>query len=513
MSIPLAITPKTRNRRAIVLPGGGMRVAYQAGALQRLHEHGLRYSLGDGTSGGIMNLGALLSGVDPADLAMRWRSLRPQGFVSPLKASAYLQPGSLRAFGDFDGVIDKVFPHLGIDCDRIRAAKGMKAQFNVCNFPRKEVVAVPHEQISLEQMLAGMSLPMFTPAIEHEGEMWTDAVWIKDSNVLKTVENGANEIWIIWCIGNTPAWKKGTLNQYVHMIEMSAVAAFNAELADIEALNERIAAGERPFGHTRPVRVHLIRPDLPIPLDPDYVSGKVSGDALVDQGYMDASRYLASLDKDGIPLDRDATATPAPKRGVSFRETMTGRLVFGETDPVKGAADVNAIPVKLRATINVRDINGFVRDVDHRAGMAAHLYSPRLGFVRPGTESNFQLFGPSDDPDLTYMTYELGVLLDGKPYWMSGRKHVRRGWPWSMWRETTTLFVTLHEGRNAKGKVAAAGILRLSAIDFLRLMTTLTARDCTGLLQKLGALLTFADFFAGSLLRTYFFRRRRNEQN
>ena len=48
---------------ALILAGGGIRVAWQAGAVQALHESGLRFSHGDGTSGGIFTLGMLMSGV------------------------------------------------------------------------------------------------------------------------------------------------------------------------------------------------------------------------------------------------------------------------------------------------------------------------------------------------------------------------------------------------------------------------------------------------------------------
>lgn len=504
-----AIAPKRPNKRAIVLPGGGMRVAYQAGALQRLHEEGLRFSLGDGTSGGVMNLGAVLSGVTPADLAMRWRSLKPAKFISPLSIMEYLKFPNLRAFGDFDGIVEYVYPHLGIDPGKIRASRGVQAQFNLCDFAAKSVVPVPQNQITLDQMLAGMSLPMFTPAVPQNGTTWTDAVWIKDANLLETVRNGAREIWVIWCIGNTPRFLPGTLNQYVHMIEMSAVAALNAELEQIRALNAQIAAGETPYGLKTPIKVHLIKPELPIPLDPDFVSGKVSGDALVDQGYMDAAAYLRGKPRQGISLSPAATRTDAPGQGLTFRERMTGRILFGETDPKRGGQDINATPVALQATINLRDVAGFVKDPAHRGEMAAHLFSPRLGFVLPATHSNFQLFSPSDDPDLTHMVYQVGVLLHGKPHWFNGQKQVRRGPPWRIWRETTTLFVRLHEGRDSSGKVVAAGVLRLSPLDFLKLSTTVSTRDCFGPHARLGTVGKFVRFFTRSLWNTYFWQGRR----
>ena len=48
----LVIAPEAPNRRALILPGGGMRVAYQAGAVKALYDSGLRFSFADGASGG-----------------------------------------------------------------------------------------------------------------------------------------------------------------------------------------------------------------------------------------------------------------------------------------------------------------------------------------------------------------------------------------------------------------------------------------------------------------------------
>lgn len=494
------IAPEVPNRRALILPGGGMRVAWQAGVVQRLHESGLRFSYADGTSGGLMNLAALLSGIAPAELALRWRSLNPARFISPVGLRAWFRFPNLPAFGDFDGIRAHVYPHLGIDIDRLRVAEGVTAQFNICDFGAKAVVPVPHRDIGEALLLAGMSLPIFTPAVEHDGRTWTDAVWIQDSNLLACVQAGANEVWIAWCIGDTPRFLDGVLNQYVHMIEMSAIGALNDELAEVAALNAQIAAGERPFGHDAPIRVRLIRPELPIPLDPDYVAGLVSGDALVDQGYMDAARFLDA----GAPEVGPApTQTSPPAPGVAFRERMAGRISFSTDDPTTGWADVNAVPVVLNATIDIRDIAGFVADPQHRAGMAAHLSSPMLGFTLPATATNFQLFAPSDRPDCTEMVYELGIVRDGRPFWFSGRKFVRRGGPWRLWRDTTTLHVRLYEGDDRRGKVVAAGVLRLAMIDFLALGLTLHARDALGLRARMRAKMRFVEFFAASLWRTY----------
>ena len=498
-----AIAPASTNRRALVLPGGGMRVAYQAGAVQALHQAGLRFSYADGTSGGLINLAALLSGVAPDDLVRRWRSLRPISFVSPQSPASYLGFPNITAFGDFDGIRKRVFPHLGVDLDRLKSSTGVAARFNVCDFASKAVNSLRQDEMSLNHLLAGISLPILTPAVETDGRTFTDAVWIRNSNLMEAVRAGANEVWVVWCIGNTPRFRRGILRQYVHMIEMSALGAFNAELAEVARLNAEIAAGGRPHGHGEPVVVHVIRPDLPIPLDPDYVAGRISGDALVDQGYRDAIAYLTRRAAAGSPLDNRATSTAEPGRGISFREAMAGRIVFGAEDTEAGGADPNGIPLVLRATIDIRDAAAFVADPGHRGEMVAHVYSPRLGGLLPAGRTNFQLFAPGSGPDEWLMVYEAGFVSNGRPYWLSGRKFVRRGPPWRLWRETTTLHVTLHEGDDAGGRQVAAGILRLGAWDFMALLAGLHARDCTGIGERIDAVFRFGRFFAGRLWRSY----------
>lgn len=504
-----AIAPAQPNRRALVLPGGGMRVAYQAGAVQALHEAGLRYSFADGASGGTMNLAALLSGVAPDDLAGRWRRMEPMAFVSPQPLSAYARAARLPAFGDFDGLRERVFPQLGVDMEKLRAVETVDASFNVCDFGDKAVVPISHTEMTLPLLLAGVSLPLLTPAVEANGKTWTDAVWIRDSNLVSTVERGANELWVVWCIGNTPRYLPGILNQYVHMIEMSAVGALNAELDTLRRINDAIDAGERPFGHTRRIVVHLIKPEMPIPLDPDYLTKKVSADALVDQGYADASRYLQEGFEHGVPLDSDATKMRVPGRGVSFRETMRGHIAFGESEPKAAVRSPAAIPVHLNASIDIRDVDGFVADPEHRGGMAAHLYSPRLGGVLPPIRANFQLFSPTDDPNLTEMVYETGFHHGGERYFFSGRKAVRRGLPFKLWRDTTTLYVHVYRGLDRSGPVVATGVLTLGFFDLLALVATLHTRDVLGFWARARTVARFGVFFAAELWATYGFGRRR----
>lgn len=351
-------------RRSLVLAGGGMRVAWQAGALTAFEEAGLTFSHVDGTSGGIINAAMLLSGLSPAEMCERWITLPVRRFASPLRWSSYLRGLSqLPALGDADSIVGSVFPHLGIDIEAIRSQDLMDGTFNVCNFADKTVEAVSHVDIDAGLLVAAISLPVAMPAVDRNGAPYTDAVWIKDANLLEAVRRGADELWLLWCIGNTPRFGDGPFEQYVHMIEMSANGALTAELERIAELNA---------DRSRRVTLHVTRPAHPLPLDPLFFLGRIDAHTLCAMGYADALAGLRDR-PGGDPLDADATKMTEPPLGVRFRERLTGHLdglgvvdlrvaplVTGDTGTVVGSMRTSLRPGRRwlhGGTVSVRDRN------------------------------------------------------------------------------------------------------------------------------------------------------------
>lgn len=492
-------------RRALVLAGGGMRVAYQAGAVKALYDEGLRFSHADGASGGTINLAALLSGVTPDELCSRWRALPVAGFAGFRPLGEYLHAANMSALGSADGLVQKVYPALGVDIERIRAATGIDASFNVCRFDDKTVVPLHQAALDVPRLVAAASLPIFLPAVQADGSTWTDAVWIKDANLSACVERGARELWLIWCIGNTPVYRNGAFNQYVHMIEMSALGALHGELAAIADINRRIAAGETVLGHREPIVVHVVKPEVPLPLDPDFFVGRIDAATLIDMGYRDARRAMRS--RDPAPLEPRATAMREPGVGLGFRETMAGPFALGSGDPARGAAAGAVTPLAMHATIHIDDIAAFVADPAHRAGLTGHIDFQPWGHAMPSQSGTFGLFSPSGDPALTYMVYELGFRHAGQDYYLAGKKHVRLGGPWRLWRETTTLYTHLHEGTDSSGRIVGAGVLSLGVPDLLRLLRTVHASNAPTPKSAAGAVWRFFRFFTSELIRTYIWRK------
>ncbi|MFI2566241.1 patatin-like phospholipase family protein [Paenarthrobacter sp. NPDC018779] len=305
-------------KRSLVLAGGGMRVAWQAGAMCALEEEGLEFQHVDAASGGILTAGMLLSGVSAREMCQRWSGVDVKDFGSALPLGDYLKgPWSLPAIGDADGILDKVFPALGINDAAIRGRAAepgaVEGSFNVVEFIEKRCHAIDAKDIDAELMAAGMRLPIFLTPLRRDGKIWTDAVWMRDANVAEALRRGATEVWLIWCIGNSPYWGNGPLEQYVHMIEMSAMGAL---LADFEAA----AAVGREFV------LHVIRPAHPLPLDPEFYLGRVDADTLMSMGYRDARAYLDSMTAEGLAKDSSCTAMTDPAPGVRFNDTLQGTI-------------------------------------------------------------------------------------------------------------------------------------------------------------------------------------------
>lgn len=357
----LAAAVGERPRRSLILAGGGMRVAYQAGVLLALEEEGLSFFHADGTSGGTMNLAMLLSGLTPAEMCERWRTLDVKGFVSFLPLKKYLRSLNWPAFGGADGLRNRVYPHLGIDVERIRAARGIQGTFNVCDYDEKTNWAVTHREVDEDLLVAGVSLPMLMPAVERDGKLYVDSVWIKDANPTEAVRRGAEELWLVWCIGNTTTYRDGAFNQYVHMIEMSADGGLNEELAHLRA----------QLGTELPA-LHVIKPEYPLPLDPDFYLGRIDANALVAMGYRDAKRYLAS---------------PSPAEWGPSATKMR--------DQPPGAAFVEKVD-EAEIRVDIRDVERFFGG--DRTGEAVAIVNGR-----PAKEGSFALDGK-------WRTYEL--MLD-----------------------------------------------------------------------------------------------------
>lgn len=375
-----APTPKT-HKRSLVLAGGGVRLAYHAGVLVALEEAGIHFDHVDGTSGGIFGTAMLGSGISPTEAATRWRKLKLRGFMRLLPLKDYLSQHNMPALGGSKGIRNQVFPALGIDVEAIRGNTDIETTFNVCNFSTKTLETIEGSRITMDHLIAGMSLPIFSPAVLIDGSWYSDGIWIKDANLTETVRRGAREIWLVWCIGNTPEYLNGVFNQYVHMIEISANGGVFQELEWIRDQHRN----NGPDGG-QPPRLFIIKPEYPLPLDPDFFLGKIDADTLVNMGYARTKEYL----QNPVPFDfkdiPSATVMKSPGITLHFRQQFSGTLPL-ETGDSRWLFRLGIFIRKVAGTLSFE----LCASVDTGSGTLVSGYDNRFKIMGNGrTECSFK---------------------------------------------------------------------------------------------------------------------------
>jgi predicted patatin/cPLA2 family phospholipase len=490
-------------RRSLVLAGGGVKVAFQAGVLQVwLDEAGLEFDHADGASGGVFNLAMWCQGQSGRQIADNWRATRPSRGID-LNWRQYPRGPYARSLLTLDRYRRNVFPAWGLDFDKLRATDRV-ATFNVYNFSRNRLEVRTADQMSEDLLVAAVSLPMWFPPVVIDGDTYIDAVYITDANVEEAIRRGADELWIIWTVSQRRVWRDGFVANYFQIIETAANGHLARVLGRIEASNAAIERGEQgEFG--RPIQVRCLAAEVPL-----HYLINLSQDRLaeaVNLGVRAARRWCRD---NGVPLRPPAGDSPGGTTRLRFTEQMKGYVEFGETDFRQGSSagweSGNYLAVRL--TIDIHGMDRFVLEPDHEASVTGWVECEALGGRRRVEEGTFNLLVFDDDPARQRMLYRL-YFSDGvdRPLTLSGYKEVSDDPGRDLWSDTTTLHTRVLRGHvdaagEADAQVVAAGIIRIRPGDFARQLTTFRVQ-APSLAGRAATLGRFGRLFLGKLWDVY----------
>ena len=190
---------------------------------------------------------------------------------------------------------------------------------------------------------------------------------------------------------------------------------------------------------------------------------------------------------------------------LTFKETMAGHFALGATDPTAGEklGKESGFSLTMHAEVSLVDLDKFLADPLYLGGLSGTIDFPPMGTNMVAHSGVFNLFKPADDPNLTYMIYELGFQHGGQDYYLAGHKDVRDDPGFDLWSDTTTLYTTLHQGKDKTGPVVGAGILTLGVMQLLDLLSTVKTPGADGIQGKVAAIAKFGSFFAGKLWDSY----------
>jgi predicted patatin/cPLA2 family phospholipase len=490
-------------KRSLILAGGGVKVAFQAGVLQVwLDEAGLTFDHADGASGGVFNLAMYAQGMSGREIADNWRFADPLRGVQPNWGALLRGPYGQSLF-KLSRFRRNTFADWGLDWDRIRAADRL-CTFNAYNFSRNELVVRTAEQVDEDFVTAAVSLPMWFPPMNIDGDTYIDAVYITDANLEEAIRRGADELWVIWTVSRQRAWRDGFVATYFQVIETAANGHFKRVLDRIEANNQAVARGEAgEFG--RQVKVKVLYGEVPLNYLINFSRDRTA--EAVNLGVVAARRWCTQA---GVPLAAPPAEPPDPLTALRFTEEMKGFMAFGEEDyrrgHDRGRAEGNRFMFHL--TMDIRGINRFILNPEHDAPARGWVECEALGGRLPVVDGRFNLLIQQERPGHQHMQYRLFFRDSaGHPLTLSGFKDVQDHGGLDLWADTTTLYVRIlkgHVGAEDEDKAdrVAAGILRIHPLDFARQLTTFRAEAPT-LRDRVEVIRRFAQLFVGKLWDVY----------
>ena len=191
------------------------------------------------------------------------------------------------------------------------------------------------------------------------------------------------------------------------------------------------------------------------------------------------------------------------KLGFEFREMMSGGFALGQSDPAAGAEKGKADVLVMHGTITIDDLDAFIADPKHVGRLDVRMDWAPFGTDLPAPGGVFNLFSPSNDPQLKLMVYEWGLEQNGEAYYFAGHKEVKVHPLADLWNDTTTLYTQLYKGRDKTGPVAGAGIISLSAGQLMQMAGTFKALNARSAADSARATAEFGRFFLGELWDTY----------
>lgn len=209
----------------------------------------------------------------------------------------------------------------------------------------------------------------------------------------------------------------------------------------------------------------------------------------------------ASLDNNGALPD---------VLGVQFTETMKGYFsTAAKTDFQAGweKGQVDGSPFQFIVTILIEDMERFMQSPDDTSGVTGTVTAPALSSQPLAISEgcfNLAIADPRDPARQRRMIYRMKLSsVEGRTFYFDGFKLIRDDAGLDLWTDTTTLYITVYEGEEERRAVVGKGILRITADDFRRQISTLQILNARSKRERLAATARFGRHFGGVLYDIY----------
>ena len=183
-----------------------------------------------------------------------------------------------------------------------------------------------------------------------------------------------------------------------------------------------------------------------------------------------------------------------------FTEALSGYMAAAQ-DHGAGyfAGRAAGARVRYRATARINDLESFLHDPQHGAGMTGVVDVAGLGRGMPIEEGRIELFCRREGRKT--IAYHLPFRQGERRYLLRGEKYIENDPGFDVWKDMTTLYAELLDLSSAPdGPPIAMGILRIGPLSALRMLFTFRG---AGLRGTANAALRFLLFASRELRDTY----------
>jgi NTE family protein len=289
-----------RPHRALVLPGGGGRGAYQVGVAKAMKEQGIEFDLAFGTSIGAINATLFCQNAIER-LEDLWTTIRPKDIFRLPSAP---QIGNM-ILGNTLGILDtsplEQLLKREIDLKKLKESK-TKLGFvttDLCSLDTKLVTIDDIMSTSelVDGLMATSAVPLaFPPKHLHGKGLWVDGGLVRNTPLQAALNMGAEEIFMVLLHPETiDACPTNLFQVLVRCLDILLDASARKEIELANLYNRLIEEGTSDEAKgMRPVTIHVIQPRKPVnttllEIDPERSR------FLVRLGYQDALDQLAQI--------------------------------------------------------------------------------------------------------------------------------------------------------------------------------------------------------------------------
>lgn len=287
---------KKKVKRALVMPGGGGRGAYQVGVAKALFESGLNFDMAFGTSIGALNAAFLAQG-EVKRLEDIWCNLRPWDIFKLPNAQQLGRMVLGRKLGMLDTTPLEDILRREADLRRIKKSE-MKVRVVTTDLCSLETRMVNLEDVTttselIDLLMATSAVPIAFPPRQLQGEgLWVDGGLVKNTPLRAAIDSGADEIFMVLLHPETVNICPSNMWQLIaRCLDVVLDASARKELELAQLYNRLIEEGAAEAVGMRAVRLEVIQPNKPVDINLLEIDPERSK-MLIKQGYEDARLHL-----------------------------------------------------------------------------------------------------------------------------------------------------------------------------------------------------------------------------